>query len=118
MRFVAVKSPEQQGAMMPHRVRLVLMRQRTQLTNAIRSHLAEFGIVSPVGREGVERLLEVISDEEDLVETTATLFFVPRPWTGFASPPGSRDRPFALRMRWRAESTTTGEEFGRRAPLV
>ena len=65
MRFVAVKSPEQQSAMMLHRVRLVLMRQRTQLTNAIRSHLAEFGIVSPVGREGVERLLEVISDEKD-----------------------------------------------------
>jgi len=65
MRFVAVKSPEQQSAMMLHRVRLVLMRQRTQLTNAIRSHLAEFGIVSPVGREGIEKLLEVIADERD-----------------------------------------------------
>ena len=65
MRFVAAKSPEQRSAMMPHRVRLVLMRQRTQVTNAIRSHLAEFGIASPVGREGVERLLEVVSDEGD-----------------------------------------------------
>jgi len=62
MRFVAVKTPEQQSAMMLHRVRLVLMRQRTQLTNVLRSHLAEFGIVSPVGREGVEQLLEVIAD--------------------------------------------------------
>jgi transposase len=65
MRFVAVKTLEQQSAMMLHRVRLVLMRQRTQVTNAIRSHLAEFGIVSPVGREGIEQLLEVIADEKD-----------------------------------------------------
>jgi transposase len=65
MRFVAVKTPEQQSAMMLHRVRLVLMRQRTQGTNAICSHLAEFGIVSPVGREGIEQLLEVIADERD-----------------------------------------------------
>lgn len=63
MRFVAVKTPEQQSAMILHRVRLVLMRQRTGVTNAIRSHLAEFGIVSPVGREGVDQLLEVIADE-------------------------------------------------------
>jgi transposase len=65
MRFVAVKSPEQQSAMMLHRVRLVLTRQRTQVSNAIRSHLAEFGIVSPVGREGVERLLQIVSDTDD-----------------------------------------------------
>jgi transposase len=65
MRFVAVKSPEQQSAMMLHRVRLVLTRQRTQVTNAIRSHLAEFGIVSPIGREGIERLLDIVSDTGD-----------------------------------------------------
>ena len=65
MRFVAVKSPEQQSAMMLHRVRLILMRQRTQITNAIRSHLAEFGIVSPVGREGIDKLLDIVADAED-----------------------------------------------------
>jgi len=65
MRFVAVKSREQQSAMMLHRVRLVLTRQRTQVSNAIRSHLAEFGIVSPVGREGIERLLQIVSDSDD-----------------------------------------------------
>lgn len=48
---------------MLNRVRLAVMRQRTEVTNAIRSHLAAFGIVSPVGREGVEQLLEVIADE-------------------------------------------------------
>lgn len=65
MRFVAIKSPEQQCAMMLHRVRLVLCRQRTQLANALRAHLAEFGIVAPVGRLGLERLLEIVADSED-----------------------------------------------------
>ena len=65
MRFVAVKTPEQQSVMMLHRVRLMLNRQRTQLSNAMRAHLSEFGIVAPVGRLGLERLLTVISDRED-----------------------------------------------------
>lgn len=65
MRFVAVKTPEQQSVMMLHRVRLMLSRQRTQLTNAMRAHMSEFGVVAPVGRMGVERLLEVIADQDD-----------------------------------------------------
>src|SRR3712207_6310910 len=65
MRFVAVKRPEQRSALMLHRVRRILVRQRTQVTNAVRAHLAEFGIVSPVGREGVERLLAVVADADD-----------------------------------------------------
>jgi transposase len=65
MRFVAVKSREQQSAMMLHRVRLVLCRQRTQLSNAIRAHLAEFGVVAAAGRLGLERLLDVIADAGD-----------------------------------------------------
>ena len=65
MRFVAVKTPEQQSVMMLHRVRLMLNRQRTQLSNAMRAHLSEFGIVAPVGRLGLERLLTVISDQQD-----------------------------------------------------
>src|SRR3974390_2694395 len=65
MRFVAIKSPEQQCAMMLHRVRLGLRRPRTQLSNALRSHMAEFGIVAPVGRLGLERLLEIIADPGD-----------------------------------------------------
>ena len=66
MRFVGIKSPEQQSAMMLHRVRLILNRQRTQLSNAMRAHLAEFGIVAPAGRNGLERLLDVIANPEDL----------------------------------------------------
>ena len=66
MRFVAVKTPEQQSTMMLHRVRLMLNRQRTQLSNAMRAHMAEFGVVGPVGRMGLERLMAVIADREDL----------------------------------------------------
>ena len=65
MRFVAVKTPEQQSVMILHRVRLMLNRQRTQLTNAMRAHMSEFGVVAPVGRMGVEHLLGVIADRED-----------------------------------------------------
>lgn len=65
MRFVGIKSPEQQSAMMLHRVRLILSRQRTQLSNALRAHLAEFGIVAPIGRNGIDRLLGVIADPTD-----------------------------------------------------
>src|SRR4029453_9006732 len=53
------------SAMMLHRVRLVLCRQRTQLSNALRAHLGEFGIVAPAGRLGLERLLDVIADARD-----------------------------------------------------
>lgn len=65
MRFVAVKTPAQQSVMMLHRVRLMLSRQRTQLSNAIRAHMSEFGVVAPVGRLGLERLLAVVADRED-----------------------------------------------------
>ena len=65
MRFVAVKTAEQQSLMMLHRTRSLLIRQRTMLVNAIRAHLAEFGIVAPVGLRGVKRLVSVVSDPTD-----------------------------------------------------
>jgi len=65
MRFVPVKTPEQQSVMMLHRVRLMLNRQRTQLSNAIRAHLSEFGIVAPIGRRGIDQLLSIVADEKD-----------------------------------------------------
>lgn len=58
MRFVEVKSPEQQGVVVLHRTRQTLIRQRTQISNAIRGHMAEFGLVAPVGREGLQRLID------------------------------------------------------------
>lgn len=65
MRFVETKSPEQQSCLMLHRTRHLFIRQQTSVINAIRAHLAEFGIVAPVGRHGVEALLEVVADVSD-----------------------------------------------------
>src|SRR6202521_4067265 len=65
MRFVQIKSVEQQGQLMLHRARDLLMRQRTQLINALRAHMAELGIVAAQGREGVKELLKIIASEED-----------------------------------------------------
>ena len=65
MRFVATKTPEQQSCLTLHRTRHLFIRQQTSVINAIRAHLAEFGIVAPVGRQGVEQLLGVVSDASD-----------------------------------------------------
>jgi len=65
MRFVAVKTAEQQSVLMLHRTRELMVRQRTMLVNAIRAHMAEFGIVARVGLPQVRELLAVIADEED-----------------------------------------------------
>ena len=65
MRFVPVKSPEQQSIMVLHKTRQMVMRQRTKLANTIRAHMAEVGIVAPVGRKGLELLLEIIGHDED-----------------------------------------------------
>ena len=65
MRFVEIKSCEQQGTLVLHRVRLMLTRQRVQLSNAIRGHMAEYGLVAPVGRNGLQRLISIIEDPDD-----------------------------------------------------
>jgi len=65
MRFVAIKTREQQAALMLHRARQLLVRQRTMLSNAIRGHLSELGIVSAKGRNGTGELLEIIADGAD-----------------------------------------------------
>jgi len=65
MRFVEVKSAEQQGRLMQHRTRDLLLRQRTQVINALRAHLAELGIAAAQGREGLKELLEIIADKGD-----------------------------------------------------
>jgi transposase len=65
MRFVETKTAEQQGCLTLHRTRHLFIRQQTSVINAIRAHLAEFGIVAPVGRRGVDQLLTVVSDTSD-----------------------------------------------------
>jgi transposase len=65
MRFVQIKSPEQQGRLMQHRARDLLMRQRTQVINALRAHLAELGITASQGNAGLKELLTIIAGDED-----------------------------------------------------
>jgi transposase len=65
MRFVRAKSAEQQGRLMQHRARDLLLRQQTQVINALRAHLAELGMVAAQGREGLKQLLTIIADEKD-----------------------------------------------------
>jgi transposase len=65
MRFVPTKTPEQQSCLMLHRTRHLFIRQQTAVINTIRAHLAEFGIVAPVGRNGVEELLYAVADQRD-----------------------------------------------------
>src|SRR5262245_27946074 len=65
MRFVPIKSADQQALLMLHRTRDLLIRQRTQLINALRAHLAEFGLVAKTGREGLAQLAGIITDESN-----------------------------------------------------
>jgi transposase len=60
MRFVPTKSEQQQSGLMLHRSRQLLVRQHTMLSNAIRGHMAELGIISAKGRNGTAALLEVV----------------------------------------------------------
>ena len=65
MRFVPTKSEQQQSGLMLHRGRQLLVRQRTMLSNAIRGHMAELGIISAKGRNGTAELLEIIANADD-----------------------------------------------------
>ena len=65
MRFVPVKTAEQQAAVMVLRTRALLVRQRTQAINALRAHMGELGIIAPTGIANVKALAPIIRDEED-----------------------------------------------------
>lgn len=71
MRFVPIKTEEQQAALMVHRVRRSLVRQRTSLVTAFRAHLAEFGIVAPQGIGNVTRLRRMLEEQADAVPVLA-----------------------------------------------
>ena len=64
MRFVPVKTREQQARGMLFRTRDLLVRQRTQTINALRGHFAEFGVIAPRGPAHVERLAEAVEDAD------------------------------------------------------
>ena len=65
MRLAPIKSDQQQSGLMLHRGRQLSVRQRTMLSNAIRGHMAELGIISAKGRNGTAELLEIIADADD-----------------------------------------------------
>ena len=74
MHFVAVKSEAQQARAMLFHARDLLVRQRTQTINALRGHLAEYGVVAPQGRAGIGQLAGVIEDGDcGLPEAVAEL---------------------------------------------
>ena len=64
MRFVPAKSAEQQGVLVLHRTRDLLIRQRTMLANALRAHMAEFGVIEKLGGAGLETLMKQIEADE------------------------------------------------------
>ena len=66
MRFVPVKTKEQQSVLVLHRSRDLLMRQRTMILNAIRAHFAEFGITAPQGPRKVIELVTRLRDDGNL----------------------------------------------------
>lgn len=74
MRFVAVKSQAQQSQAMAYRSRDMLVRQRTQLINALRGHLTEFGVVAPQGITQLKKLVAAIdAPESELPELVRQL---------------------------------------------
>ncbi len=74
MRFVPVKSKEQQAACMLMTVRERLVSVKSQLSNAFRSYAAEFGIVGPAGRQNVNALIKRVLEDETLPELARDLF--------------------------------------------
>ena len=65
MRFVPIKTLEQQAVLMLHRTRDLLVRQRTMLVNALRGHMAELGIIAPQGISRVADLVAVLLGEDE-----------------------------------------------------
>lgn len=65
MHFVAIKSADQQAALVAHRVRALLVAQRTMIANALRAHLAEFGVIAAKGIGRIEELIMLVVDGED-----------------------------------------------------
>ena len=103
MRFVATKTPEQQSCLTLHRTRHLFIRQQTSVINAIRAHLAEFGIVAPVGRQGVEQLLGVVSDASDK-RLPDVAVRVCCPWRATADVEGSDTRVRSHYRAWHLSS--------------
>jgi len=102
MRFVPIKTKEQQTALMLHRTRQLLVRQRTMLSNALRGHLAELGIVSAKGRNGTGELLQIIADGADHLVPAAVrgiLDVLARQYSALGTEIGSIDKSILVLHR-------------------
>jgi len=71
MHLVPIKSSEQQSALMLHRTRDLLIRQRMQLINAMRAHLAELSLVARKGREGLQQLIRTVAEADERLPSDA-----------------------------------------------
>ncbi|WP_298363935.1 IS110 family transposase [Azospirillum sp.] len=73
MRFVTIETIDQQAALMLHKTRDLLVRQRTMLVNGLRGHLAEFGIIVAKGLGGVKTIIEALHEAQDQLPELARL---------------------------------------------
>jgi len=120
MRFVPIKTKEQQTALMLHRTRQLLVRQRTMLSNALRGHLAELGIVSAKGRNGIGELLRIIADGADNRIAPATrgiLDVLARQYSALGAEIGSIDKSI-LAWHRSCEASRRLEEIPGIGPIV
>src|SRR5258708_32942185 len=111
MRFVGVKSAEQQGRLMQHRTRDLLLRQRTQVINALRADLAELGVVAAQGREGLKELLAIIADEKEdrlPVDARASLMVLAAQLQGLQTLIGSIEK----RLGWQHRANEASKRLG------
>lgn len=102
MRFVTVKSEEQQALALVFRTRDLLVRQRTQIINAVRGHLTEYGWVAPKGRSNVRLLADLLEDElgASLPEAARAMFqMMVRAIEALDSRIGDLDKEIAQRAR-------------------
>jgi len=77
MRFVPVRSVENQGALMHHKVRELLVSQRTQMLNAVRGHLAEIGIIAAQGPNKARELAALIAAGDDAIPSLVRAALTP-----------------------------------------
>lgn len=105
MRFVPVRSVENQAVLMHHKVRELLVMQRTQLLNALRSHLAEIGVIAAQGPNNARALAVLVSEGNDMIPTgvRAALLPVVRRLNELDAEIGESDR--AILALARADST-------------
>jgi len=100
MRFVAVKSVEQQAVTTLHRARALLVRQRTALANTLRGLLAEFGMVAPQGTRALRGLIEDLGGTSAVPPLTVeTLVRLARQWEGLDADIQALDRRIIAAVR-------------------